>query len=325
VNNVNIRERSSTMDSSGVSSGPSRRLGWPGKVALVVFAIHALLLFFPPIPPDVKGSLWSYLLAAIAVALAAMEVHAHAPAIARSWRALRASDRALLGAAVGLGILALALAMRWPAPELFERWSRPEGIWEPLTLVAYLSGALLILAAARGRAAHDRRHLHLFALGYTLLLLEELDYLGIFGGLVGRVNGVYVGSPHDLIALAVEGLLPVWAVALAGVVAAVAVASLLRSGHLQPARFARTIFSWSGLWLLAGAAFLGVAQFEDLGIVYWVGQPRIEELLELVGATFLLGFAADLAADAMRDDPARAPAVQPERRRTMVHAGPRDR
>jgi hypothetical protein len=313
------------MYSSGVSNGPTRRLGRAGKAALVVFALHTLLLFFPPIPPDVKGSLWSYLLAAIAVTLAAVEVHAQAPAIARFWRALRGPTRAVLGTGVGMGILVLALAMRWPAPELFERWSRPEGIWEPLTLVAYLSAALLLRAAARGRAARDRRHLDLFALGYVLLILEELDYLGIFGALIRRVNGVYVGSPHDLIGLAVEGLLPFWAVALAAVVVAGALASLLRSGHLQPARFARTLFSWSGLWVLVGVAFLGIAQFEDLGVVYWLGQPRLEELLELVGATFLLGFAADLAAHATPDVAARHADVQPRHRPALVHAGARER
>lgn len=310
--------------SSGVSSGSSRPLGWAGKAAVVVFAIHALLLFFPPVPPDVKGSLWSYLLAAIATILAALEVRAHAPAIARFWGELPGSARALLGTGVGMGILVLALAMRWPAPELFERWSRPEGIWESLTLVAYISATLLLRAAARERAKHDRRHLHLFALGYVLLILEELDYFGIFGGIIGRVNGVYVGSPHDLIGLAVDGLLPLWAVGAAVVAVTVAVASLLRSGHLQPVRFARTIFSRSGLWLLAGAAFLGVAQLEDLGIVYWLGQPRIEELLELVGAIFLLAFAADLAADSMREDAARGTPVRSRDIPALVHAGPRD-
>lgn len=273
----------------------TRPLGWAGRAAGGIFAIHALLLFFPPIPPYVKGSLLSYTLGHLAVLLAAVEVRAHAPMWVRYAGRLRTSRRVLLSVGAALGTLALGLSLRSVVPELFARWSREEGIWEPLTLVAYLSSALLLLAAARVRPGQERRHLRLFAAGYGLLILEEVDYLGIFGGLIGRVEGVYLGSPHDLITLAVNGLLAPWMVFVAVAVSVLGAGLLVHSGYLQPARFARTVFAWRGLWLLAYLLFVLLAQVEDTGLFYLFGQPRMEELLELVGSLFLLGFAVDLA------------------------------
>lgn len=290
-----------------------RRLGPAGKAAVGFLVVHALLLFLPPLPPQVKGSLWSYTLGHVAVILAVVELRAHAPAVARYWGELLRSRRVLLGVGAAMGTLLLGLVVRWRMPEIFGRWSREEGIWEPLTLIVYLTSALLVVAAARERPLPERRHLHLFAAGYVLLSLEEIDYFGIFGHLIGRVDGVYVGSPHDLIALAVDGLLALWIVVLAAALLAVAVGFCLRSGYLQPAHFARTIFSLHGLWLLASFLFFALAQVEDTGVFYLFGPPRIEELLELVASLFLLGFAADLAGSTVRDRE-RTPVVtrQPE-------------
>ncbi len=71
---------------------------------------------------------------------------------------------------------------------------------------------------------------------------------------------------------------------------------LFSLGFLQPLRFVRTLFAPRGLWVLAGILALGVAQVEDVGVHYFLGEPRIEELLELVASICLFGFAADLAA-----------------------------
>lgn len=272
----------------------TRPLGWAGRAAGGIFALHALLLLFPPIPPFMKGSLVSYTLGHLAVLLAVVELRAHATRWARYWGDLRASRRVLLSVAAALVTLILGLSLCWAEPELFVRWSREEGIWEPLTLGVYLSAAILLLAAARVRASSERRHLQLFAAGYVLLGLEEVDYLGIFGGLIGRVEGVYVGSPHDLIALAVNGLLAPWMMSIAAALLATAAVLLVRSGHLQPTRVARTVLAWRGLWLLGYVLFVSLAQVEDTGVFYVLGQPRMEELLELVGSLFLFGFAADL-------------------------------
>lgn len=273
----------------------SRPLGWAGRAAAGTFALHALLLFFPPIPPYVKGSLLSYTLGHLAVLLALVELRAHGPTWNRYWGDLPASRRVLLSVAAALATLILGLSLRWAEPELFVRWSREEGIWEPLTLAVYLWSAVILLAAARVRAGCGRRHLQLFAGGYVLLSLEEVDYLGIFGGLIGRVEGVYVGSPHDVIALAANGILTPWMVSIAVALLAVAAVLLVRSGYLQPTRFVRTVFARRGLWLLAYLLFVSLAQVEDTGVFYVLGQPRMEELLELVGSLFLFGFAADLA------------------------------
>src|SRR5690606_7084028 len=148
--------------------------------------------------------LWPYLVAYAAVILAALEVHSQAPTVARVWGGLPSSRRALLGGGLAVGVLTLGLDVRGRAPELFARWSGEEGIWEPLTLAAYLSACLVLFAGARSRSSAERRQLHLFAIGFLILALEEIDYFGIFGAFLGRVNGIYVGSPHDLIGLAAE-------------------------------------------------------------------------------------------------------------------------
>lgn len=289
--------------------------GRAGKTAAALFAIHTLVLFLPPLPPDVKGSLWSYLLGYMAVLCVAIELRAHAPTLAARYARLPAPRRAALGLGTAAAVLAGGLTIRGYAPELFERWSREEGVWEPLTLTTFLAAAFLLFAAARisaappaarltasgerfenRRGAHQRRHLQLFGAGYVLLVLEEIDYFGIFGGIIGRVEGVYVGSPHDLIGLAARGLLPLWAVGLLAGGSVLATALLMRAGFLQPARFARSVLARRGLWLLAYGLFITMAQAEDISLFYLLGEPRIEELLELTGALFLLAFAADLAA-----------------------------
>lgn len=290
-----------------------RPLGRAGTTAAALFVIHALVLFLPPLPPDVKGSLWSYVLGYTGVVFAAIEVRAHAPALAAWCAGFPGPRRAALGLGSAAIVLTGGLAIRWYAPALFERWSREEGVWEPLTLMTFLAAAFLLFAAARipaaraaartdafddRRGAHQRRHLQLFGAGYLLLVLEEIDYFGIFGGIIGRVEGVYVGSPHDLIGLAAKGLLPLWAVGLLAGGAVMATALLLRAGLLQPARFARALLVRRGLWLLAYGLLIAMAQVEDLSLFYLLGEPRIEELLELTGAVLLLAFAADLAASA---------------------------
>ena len=71
----------------------------------------------------------------------------------------------------------------------------------------YWAGALLVLSHVRSSDVLDRRP-WLGVVGvYTLLGLEEIDYFGIFGGLIGRIEGVYAGSLHDLVRLFTEGVL----------------------------------------------------------------------------------------------------------------------
>lgn len=270
-------------------------MGWKGKTAIGLFAVHAVLLFLPPIPPDIKGSLWSYMLGYGAVILGAFEIAPRAGALARRWRASPPRRRVATGVGAAFGALFAGLALRLASPDVFVRWAREEGVFEPLTVFAYLLGGLALFCAASAVAGRERRHLRFLGAGFFLLVLEEIDYLGIAGGTIGRVNGVYVGAPHDLINLTLEGLLTPGIAAVLVAAFATATAALWWTGYLQPVRLARTVLSPSGLWFAGGATLLVVAQAEDAGVFFVFGLPRIEELLELTGAILLLAFALDVA------------------------------
>jgi hypothetical protein len=289
-----------------------------GRLALVAFGLHVVLLFFPPLPPYFHGSIWAYLLGYGAVILAVFAVAPRVRSISRWWEKLGPGRRAQLGAGCVAAILAIGLAVRAASPETFIRWSREEGVYEPLTLLVYLVTGMTLLAVARDHAGRDRRFLQFFGAGFLLLAFEEVDYLGVVGGIVGRINGVYVGTPHDLIHLALAGSLTVaiavLVVAMIGIVAGV----LLWTGHLQPWRVLRTVFSPSGLWLLAGGAFLGLAVLEDASVWHPLGLPRLEEALELGGALLWGCFGLDLASSFEPDGRRRPDTVASDRRAAAV-------
>jgi hypothetical protein len=279
---------------------PRQRLTWRGRAALALAGVHLALLFLPPIPPDIKGSLWSYLLAYVAVVLGALELHGRALPLAQRWHSQAAGMRVLLACGAALWLLALSLAVRALVPALYVRWAAEEGVFEPLTLFAYISGGLIVLAAARLHAAAEQRHLRLVGAGFLLLAIEEIDYFGIFGGIIGRIEGVYVGSPHDLINLWSQGLLSVGAaVALGGVALAIA-GTLWWRGYLQPLRLLRMLRSPATLWLLAAAVFIGLGAMDDVGLRL-LGEPSVEELFEVAGSIFVLAFGLEVAGRAIAD------------------------
>lgn len=82
------------------------RLGRFGRVAAGLFGLHVALLFFPPIPPDVKGSLWSYIIAYLAVIFAALEFRGRGPALVRHWSRWSSSRRLTFGIGTAIAILA---------------------------------------------------------------------------------------------------------------------------------------------------------------------------------------------------------------------------
>lgn len=285
---------------TGLSWGggpPPRGLSWRGRAAFAIFGIHAILLFFPPLPPDVKGSLWDYVLAYSAVLLGALELARWAPILAARWSRLSGTGRAggVYGAAAML--LVLGWGMQDVLPGLFARFSREEGLWEPVNLLVYI-GAALVLLASSGEGGRDRRkHLRLLGILYALLALEEVDYFGIFGGFIGRIDGVYVGFPHDLVRLWAEGLLP------PGVAAALAVALLAvaaaawRAGYFQPDRLVALLRPRTGRWLLPGALLVGFALAGEAHLFgLGLDRPMPEEVLELAGALFLGALALEVAA-----------------------------
>lgn len=293
-----------------LTSGPAVNLS---RFASIAFAVHLLLLFLPPIPPLHKGSLWSFLLAYAAITLALCDPGLSGTRRGVWWvrrpQQVRA-DLALAGiAAVG----GLGFALREFAPPAFVRFSREDGVWEPLTLFAFLlSARLLLFAAARSADDGKQRHLRLLAAGFAVLALEEVDYFGIFGGLFGRIEGTYVGGLHDGIRLYAKGLLPAPAIAI--VVGAVGTLAWLlhRGGYLQPRRLLAMIASRQGIWLGAGFGLLSAAAIQEAARVRPFASPSPEELFELMGALGLLAFAREACFAAMGEWPDRGSALAPE-------------
>jgi hypothetical protein len=270
-----------------------------------------VLLFFPPIPPDVRGSLWSYLASTAAVILGALEIRALTPALVARWARVREERRWIASLAIAVGLLGFAFVLRAAAPDLFDRYSREEGVWEPITLFCYLGSLLLLWRTGSGLSGAPRKHLRLVAGAYALLVLEEVDYSGIFGGLIGPIEGVDVGGAlHELLivylfyrALAV---LQPWLVA---VVLAVAAWGLWWTGYLQPRVWFQTIASSRIVWVVLGLGFLFAAAAEESGLLgIRFGRPSPEEAIELAGAVCFAVFALQTAAHAMtraqvRDEP----------------------
>ncbi|MGH7545181.1 MAG: hypothetical protein ACREKI_03260 [Gemmatimonadota bacterium] len=278
-----------------------------GRAALLLFGVHLVLLFFPPIPPIVKGSLWSYLAGYGAVVLGLVELARRGGAIRGAWSRTAVRRRWAIGGALVLSVLALTVALRAAAPGLFSRFSGEEGLWEPLTVFLYLGCAVLLFGAAREQDGPGRKHWRLVGSAYALVGLEEIDYFGIFGGLIGRIEGIYVGSLHDFIHLAAEGRLSAPAWIAIGAVALALHAALWRTGYLQPRAIAAMAFSLDIVWAVFGLGFLAYAAVVEIPPFGWHGSgPTPEEALELAGAACLVLFALlrwPAAVDASRTPP----------------------
>lgn len=270
-----------------------------------LFALHAaLLLLFRPIPPIHNGfSLPSYLLAYVSVIVIAAAIGRGGARAVASRAGRIGSPRWRLGAlGAVLAVVGGALALRAAAPDVYFRFWREEGVFEPLTFLAYLGGGVLLWKAA-GRFAERRRPWRLAAAGLFLLALEEMDYLGLFGGMIGRIEGEYAGSLHDIIRLAVLGLVGAiaWAVLAAAALAAAFV--LWRTGYLDFGWLLERARRPEALWLLLGAALLGAAAAEEAHLFGWVAaQPTPEEAVELGGGLAVGLWALESAARLARCD-----------------------
>lgn len=273
-----------------------------GRWGLALLAVHAALLFAPPIPPVHKGtSAPSYAWSLLVVALLTIEVWRQAPALLAWWRArrgIRVRSAAAGGVAIGL---TLALAWRALAPEPFRRASREEGFWEPLTLVAYLAGAILLARASGGLPRRERRPWHLLVAFYAGLALEEVDYFGIVGGVLGRIEGEYAGALHDLIRLVALGIVGPAGVALLALLALATLAVLWRLGYVTPEWLRGRLVDPRLAWALAGLALLGVAALEEAHVFGWtLAMPTPEEAIELAGGACLAIYALEAGAASAR-------------------------
>lgn len=313
---------------SGSGSAP-RGLSWRGKTAGVLAVLNTVLLFFPPIPPLVKGSLWSYALKTLVVIFAALETWRMSDRVVVWWARASRRVRWLVGVSASGGLLGVALWIRWTAPELSVRFSAEVGPWETVSTACYACGAVLLWRVSRNVEEGLRRHLELVAACFGLLLLEETDYAGVFGGLVGRVDGVYVGSLHDLLNLAVHGALSPVATLSVGVAGALVVGFLWRRGYARPRLVAETVLSAEGLWLAAGLAFLAFAAVGEVGLLGSLfDDPSPEEAVEMAGSIFLFCFALGVSGRPRSirvppgsSRPGAPPGASPPRRRSPT-AGP---
>ena len=293
-----------------VSAAPFRS-AWRLPAAGGLFLLNTTLLAFPPIPPYVKGSLWSYALKTVVVVLLALETLRHGAAIARRWTSWPATLRWSVGLTAPPILLALALRMRELTPGFFGRASAEVGPWETVSTACYACAAVLLWRVGSDTDGARGRHLKLIAGCFALLLLEETDYAGVFGAVVGRVDGVYVGSLHDLINLAANGRVPTMALSALGAGAAGVTLLLWRRGYLSPRSIGRTIQSPGGVWLALGLGVLVLAGLGEAGLLGSLfADPSAEEAIEMTGSWWLALFALQTAGKAATAEPRELPAAR---------------
>ncbi len=267
-------------------------------MALLLLATLVGLVLVPEIPERYGGDLWLWFAGYSAVLLLLWDTWRHADAIRGWWAAKEPRRRTALAVLTVVVTLAGALAMREWAPGPFGKLSREQGLWEPLSLLLYWGGAIVIYRAIpRGTQAPGRRSWLAVVGGYAFLGFEEIDYFSIFGGLIGHIEGVYAGSLHDLIRLVAEGVLS--PAGLAVVVAVLLLGGILlwRAGWLDPRFLVHLARGREFAWFLIGFTLLWVAASEEAHLFGWVARPPTpEEAVEMVGALCLGIYALELVA-----------------------------
>lgn len=283
------------VDPAAIRGGPRTKSIQIEHAAAGLFLIHLVLLFLPPLPPDIKGSLWDYATGYLAVLLAAVAAGRRADEIIAGWSRLTPARRWTMGLGTAGAVAGLATALALVSPTLALRWAREEGMWEPLTLLCFLGTMLALGGAARGASGRSRRHLRFLSSLYGVLALEEIDYFGVFGGVIGRIEGVYTGSLHDILSLAAHGLLTPIAVGVLLAAAAAAGLALWRLDYLQAREWLRLAASTEVVWLLAGFALLLTAAAFDARLPAFHQDLSLEEPFELAGTVCLAAFGLNRA------------------------------
>lgn len=266
-------------------------------MALLLLAALIGLILAPRIPGRYGGDFWLGLAGYAAVALLLGDLWRHTDEIRAWWAAIHPRRRTVAALLTVAAALAGTLALREWAPGVFGRLSRETGLWEPLSLLAYWGGAILIhRALPRDAARGARRPWLAVAAAYAFLGFEEIDWFSIFGGLIGRIDGVYAGSLHDLIRLVAEDVLsPAGLAAVAAVLVGVAIL-LWRTGWLEPRFLARLAARAEFAWFVVGFALLWVAASEEAHLFGWVARPPTpEEAVEMVGALCLAVYALEIS------------------------------
>jgi hypothetical protein len=197
-----------------------------------------------------------------------------------------------LSAATVAPLAALGMvAAVWPAyaRALMREW----GLTEAGEVALYLIAAWLAArhAAMLEARAADHRPYRLLSALCVALAVEEMDWFGIPGAVLGRIGEakVYLGSSHDLLKvawhyprvaplLAVSGLAMLWLV--------------WRRGYLTLAFLRREALDLTTLPLYGALAAQVLAQALDVDDAlltsrYWIFRLRLEEPLELVAGLLL--------------------------------------
>ncbi|HET6341409.1 MAG TPA: hypothetical protein VFG78_04430 [Gemmatimonadota bacterium] len=269
------------------------------RLALVLLVALIALMLGPQIPDRFGGNLWLWAAGYGAVALLLREVWREPGRIRAWWSGMGRGRRSALGAFAVLATLLGTLAMRTWAPGPFGKFSREQGLWEPLCLLLYWGSAIVIYRAIPDGGGRAGRRPWLGVAGvYAFLGFEEIDWFSIFGGLIGRIQGVYAGSLHDVIRLVSEGVLsPVGLAVVATILGLVAIL-LWRTGWIDPRLLGRLARSREFGWFVTGFAFLWIAASEEAHLFGWIARPPTpEEAIELVGALCLGLYALELAAE----------------------------
>ena len=276
---------------------PSAHISRLGRAGLALFALHVVLLLVPPVPPYWKGSLPSYVIGYIAILLILRELARQRTRVLDRWdRAARARRWTAAALAVA-GTIVGAFALRAAAPDVFIRFSREEGVWEPITLLCFLFSALLLRPRRDGTTAPGAKPWRLAAAFYLVLALEEIDWFGIFGGVIGRVQGIYTGSLHDIIRLVAADVMPAVAGAILVAGALLLITLLWRGGYLDRRWIAARFREPELVWFALGATLIGTGAADDARLAGWImAPPTPEEALEVAGALCLLVYALELAA-----------------------------
>jgi hypothetical protein len=248
-----------------------------------------------------KGSLWDWLTGYAAVAFLVIEAVRQRRRLAAAWSEVTPGARWTRGLGAALALLALAVVLRVTSPPLYVRFSAEAGLWEPLTLFCYLAAAVLVGGVSGEVGGAPRKHWRFIAGLYVLMALEEVDYFGAFGGMIGRIEGVYVGSLHDLILLAVDGLLSAGAWAAIAAASGAVLLGLWWLGYLQPRALLRLVFSRDFLWIGVGLLFLFAAAAVEARLLGWASrEPTFEEAIEMAGGICFFCFALQIAATRAR-------------------------
>ena len=217
----------------------------------------------------------------------------HGPAWLARARAWPAGQRgrvlatAIVAPLAGLGLIGLA----WPAygRALTREW----GLVEPAEAGLFLISARIAWqhAALLGPRAPDYRPYRFVSFFCVMLAIEEMDWFGILGPLIGRVGAanVYVGSSHDLLKVAwhYHG----FAVPL-GVAGLLGLGLIWYRGYVTVGFIRREMFEPTTLLLYAAFAAQVVAQALDvddtlLSTRHPIFRHPLEEPCELL-ATLLL-------------------------------------